>query len=207
MLDQRGSVRLRWAVYVLHEQSERGVRFFAVRLEQFFEFRPGWYRRGVEVCVLVLTYYRVVRTVLRRRPHLRGCLTRCRHCRIFFLTHPRNAGRHDLGCPFGCKQAHRRRESMQRSAAYYEDTIGKMKKRLQNGKRSAAKTAPAAAEDADSGEGVSEAMIKHVQMVTGQIEGRRVSREEVLAMLLRQRSMGETKTTGDNAARSNEHPP
>ncbi len=96
---------------------------------------------------------------------------------------------------------------MQRSAAYYDDAVGKMKKRIQNGKRAAAKASPAAAEDAERDEGVSEAMIKHVQMVTSQIEGRRVSREEVLAMLLRQRSMGEAKTNGDNAARSNEHPP
>ena len=98
---------------------------------------------------------------------------------------------------------------MQRSVAYYQDGAGKMKKQIQNEKRAGAKAEnePAAAADAAGGEGVSEAMIKHVQRVTSQIEGRRVSREEVVAMLLRQRSMGETKPTGDNAARSNEHPP
>ena len=36
---------------------------------------------------------------------------------IFFLTDARNAGRQDLGCPFGCRQAHRRRQSTRRSVA------------------------------------------------------------------------------------------
>ena len=190
----------------LHEQSEQGVRFFAVRLEKFFAFRPGWYR-GAVVASLVLAYYRLVRTIVRSRPHLRRCLTRCRHCRIFFITHPRNAGRHDLGCPFGCQQAHRRRESMQRSAAYYDDEIGRMKKRMQNGKRAAAKAQSAAAAQAEREAGASEAMIKHVQRVVSAIEGRRVSREEVVALLLRQRSIGESAAGGYDAAQPDEHPP
>jgi hypothetical protein len=78
-----------------------------------------------------------------------------------------------------------------------------MKKRIQNGKRSA----PAGAAEVAAEAATSETMIKHLQMVLGRIEGRRVSRAEVEAMLLRQRSMGETATTGDTGARSNEHPP
>ena len=42
----------------------------------------------------------VLRSLLRQKAHLRPCLCRCRHCRIFFLTHPRNARRRDLACPF-----------------------------------------------------------------------------------------------------------
>jgi len=198
-------VRFGWERYVVHEQAERGVRFYAARLEQWFEFRPGWYRRDV-VRALVLGYYGVVRTVLRRRPLLRRCLTRCRHCRVFFIADPRNAGRHDLGCPFGCQQAHRRRESMQRVAAYYGDEDGKVKKRIQNGKRTAAKAEVApAASGAEAGP--SEAMVKHAQRVVSAIEGRRVSREEVLALLLRQRSMGESAGGGYDAARPDERPP
>jgi hypothetical protein len=172
-------------------------------LERWYEFQPGWYRGGMVVRSLVLGYYGLLRRILRRRPELRRCLTRCRHCRIFFLTHPRNAGRHDLGCPFGCQQAHRRRQSLQRSTAYYRDETGRMKKRVQNGKRSA----PSGAAEVPPAEETSETMIKHLQMVLGRIEGRRVSRAEVEAMLLRQRSMGETAPTGDTGARSNEHPP
>ena len=44
---------------------------------------------------MVLEYYALLRSVLCAKPHLRRCLKRCRHCRIFFFTDPRNAGRKD----------------------------------------------------------------------------------------------------------------
>lgn len=87
------------------------------------------------MAALVLEDDWLLRSVLRAKPHLRACLTRCRHCRIFFLTHPRNAGRDDLGCPFGCRQAHRQRASAQRSAAYYGDAKGKSIKSKLNQRR------------------------------------------------------------------------
>ena len=50
------------------------------------------------------------------------CLIRCRHCRIFFLTHRRNHRRlHLVSCPFGCRKEHERRESIRRAAAYYRE--------------------------------------------------------------------------------------
>ena len=58
------------------------------------------------MAALVLQYYLLLRSVLRTRPLLRRCLARCRHCRIFFLTHWCNAGRKDLGCPFSCRTAY-----------------------------------------------------------------------------------------------------
>lgn len=148
----------------------------------------------------MLQYYFVLRSVLRAKPCLRRCLTRCRHCRIFFLTHPCNAGRSDLGCPFGCKEAHRKRRSAQRSVEYYGTKEGKIKKKLQNGKRNKSKAKlnsgnqPEETErdlalderrfDAD--------MVFYVRMVTSLIEGRRVSMDEILKMLaraMRQHSM------------------
>lgn len=49
------------------------------------------------------------------------CLIRCRHCRIFFLTHRRNHRRLELvSCPFGCRKERERRESIRRSGAYYQ---------------------------------------------------------------------------------------
>lgn len=152
----------------------------------------------------MLVYYRLLRSILRVRPHLRRCLTRCRRCRIFFIAYPCNAGRCDLGCPFGCQGAHRRRESTKRSVAYYRDEVGKVKKKLQNGRRVGAQAKGSEAEAAE-GAGPSEAMIEHLRMVLSQIEGRRVSREEILA--LRQRSLGGGERAGDNAARSEERPP
>lgn len=78
-----------------------------------------------------------------------------------------------------------------------------MKKNIQNGRRSDAKSGPS--EGVSEPAAPSEAMIKHLQQVLSAIEGRRVSREEILA--LRQHSLGEVEKTGDNAARSDERPP
>jgi hypothetical protein len=61
----------------------------------------------------------------------------CVRCGIRFLTHPRNAGRRDLRCPFGCRQHHRRQRSRQRSTAYYQTAVGRRKKKRLNGRRQA----------------------------------------------------------------------
>ena len=143
---------------------------------------------------LVLEYYWVLRSVLRSQPALRGCLTRCRHCRIFFLTHPRNARRHDLRCPFGCREAHRKRGSTLRSVAYYQTADGRLKKQLQNGRRrqSQLQRADLGPEETEFEPG----MVTYVGMVVSLIEGRPVGREEVLAMLsraVRQHSMAQRR--------------
>jgi hypothetical protein len=75
-------------------------------MRHHFEFGTDWYRRG-PVAALIVAYYVLLRAILRTQPELRRCWTRSRHCGIFFLTHPRNAGRRDLGCPFGCRETHR----------------------------------------------------------------------------------------------------
>ncbi len=85
----------------------------------FFEFRRGWYREA-NAGSAALEYYRVLRSVRRTKALARHCLTRCRHCGIFLLTHRRNHRRLDLAiCPFGCREAHDREQSNQRSLAYY----------------------------------------------------------------------------------------
>lgn len=161
---------------------------------------------------LVLEYYLVLRSVPRAKPGLRRYLTRCRYCRIFFLTHPRNAGRCDLGCPFGCQEAHRKRRSTQRSVEYYGTDEGKVKKKIQNDKRrrkpagaqddpGAAPSSPASrpqqpAQRQNGGEGLSllgrsegpefeAGLLAYLRMVVSLIEGRRVSREEIVNMLAR----------------------
>ena len=88
----------------------------------------------------------VLRSVLIAKPHRRKCLSRCRHCGIFFLTHPRNAGRKDLRCPFGCRRAHRRQESIRRSTEYYRDEEGRKYKRRQNERQQEKRRSRTAAE-------------------------------------------------------------
>jgi hypothetical protein len=162
-----------------------------IKIQENFKFGPGWYRR-TGVRYLVLQYYLLLRSVLRAKPCLRLCLTRCRHCRIFFLTHPCNAGRKDLGCPFGCKEAHRKRSSVKRSVEYYRTPEGKFKKKLQNGKRSRVEAKAVINDCAQAGDnlvvherGIGAPMVCYLRMVTSLIEGRRVSAAEILEMLTR----------------------
>ena len=175
-----------------------------------------WYRRGV-VVALVLEYYQLLRSVLRAKPHLRACLTRCRHCRIFFLTHPRNAGRHDLGCPFGCREAHRKEASAQRSAAFYGSAAGKLKKSQFNQRRPRKYCAPRPPSQAPRVAAPkphpvnwNPEIVEHVRVVVSLIEDRRVSRRQVLAMLaknLRQHSMCRRSKIDQTVAWLNKEPP
>lgn len=75
---------------------------------------------------------------MRDRSDLASCAVFCRHCGIRFLTHPRNANRRDLFCPFGCREHHRRQQANERSKKHYGTDRGRRKKKQLNGKRSAA---------------------------------------------------------------------
>ena len=173
---------------------------------------------------LVLEYYLVLRLLLRAQPNLRRCRTRCRHCGIFFLTHPRNRARSDLGCPFGCKDAHRRRRSIERSTAYNRSSAGKLKKKLQNGKRrSQGPEKPAPGHDGEEDAALVEVglievpdiefdagVVDYLRVVTSLIEGRPVSREEVVGMLrpaVRQHSLARERRIDYVVRRLKEEPP
>jgi hypothetical protein len=167
------------------------------------------------VAALVLEYYVLLRSVLHAKPHLRRCRTRCRQCRIFFLTHPRNAGRHDLRCPFGCREAHRKAASVQRSAAYYSAAEGKRRKRQFNQRRPRKYRAPEPPSDRPRPRkpkrlGWNPLMVEHVRMVVSLIEGRRISRQAVRRMLarkLRQHTMCRRRQIDQTVAWLNEAPP
>jgi hypothetical protein len=162
---------------------------------------------------LVLEYYSVLHAIFRGKPHLRRCLARCCLCRIYFLTHFRNAGRHDLRCPFGCRQAHCRQQSNQRSGAYYREPEGKRKKRDLNQRRAA--KAPVSCPEAESAKvplpgKISPVIVAHVQMALGLIEGRRIRRGEVMELLskvLRQHTMEWKSQSGHVQSRPHKQPP
>ena len=165
----------------------------------------------------MLEYYWLLRSVLRAKPDLRACRTRCRHCGIFFLTHPRNAGRHNLRCPFGCREAHRKQAAAQRSAAYYRDPEGKRKKSDLNQRRSSSASAHRSqtpARKVPTGQPPSvqakPSIVEHVRMVVSLIEGRRVSRRAILRMLaqnLRQHTIARRRQIDQAVLWLNEHPP
>lgn len=181
----------------------------------------------------MLEYYQILRSLLRRQPHRRRCLVRCGHCRIFFFTDPRNTGRkdmprgkrQDLGCPFGCRQAHRKRQSHARSVAYYRTKEGRRKKRDLNQRRPAAcrgqapvppsgcAPPPVQAENPPAQPVHAtwpEPIVEHVQRVVSWIEHRAISRAEILQVLrnvLRQQGIGRRRRIDHTVAWLNEHPP
>jgi hypothetical protein len=156
---------------------------------------------------LALSYYVVLRSVLRIKPWLRKCLARCRHCGIFFLTDPRNAGRRDLGCPFGCSRAHRQSQSTRRSVAYYREAEGKVKKQALNARRPKSPPPPEPPSPVPPG---LRPFLQYICVLVGLIEGRRVRLWEVIEMLERngrQHRMVRTRRIDQNVARLHEKPP
>ncbi|MGF1616067.1 MAG: hypothetical protein ACFCVA_19740 [Gammaproteobacteria bacterium] len=158
---------------------------------------------------VVLAYYVELRSVVRKKPWLRKCQARCRHCGIFFLTDQRNAGREDLGCPFGCSREHRRRESTRRSVAYYREPEGKVKKQALNGRRRSRgrKASPVLVDWASPS---LRGILAYLCVLVGLIEGRRVRRWEVIGMLdrtWRQHRMVRTRRIDQGVAWFNERPP
>jgi hypothetical protein len=161
------------------------------------------------VAPVVLAYYVELRSVLRNKPWLRKCQARCWHCGIFFLTDPRNAGRKDLGCPFGCRREHRRQESTRRSVAYYQEPEGKVKKQALNRQRRSRgrKASPVFVDPASAS---LRGILAYLCVLVGLIEGRRVHRWEVIGMLertWRQHRMVRTRRLDQGVAWFNERPP
>ncbi len=192
-----------------HQHYKRDPGFVIVQIQAHFHFRPDWYHQG-EACALVKQYYVVLRSVLRSRPDLRRCLRRCRHCRIFFLTHPRNTGRHDLRCPFGCREALRKRRSTERSVAYYATAEGKAKKKIQNGKRAQGGVRADANPPVTEAPEFSAGIVGYVATVASLIEGRRVSEAEIVRMLaraMRQHSMARRRRMDYVVAQLHKHGP
>jgi len=69
---------------------------------------------------------------LRRHPQWEECAVCCFHCGIRFFTHPRNAKRQDLRCPFGCRKHHRRQCGNARSRKYNQTLKGQANKKKLN---------------------------------------------------------------------------
>jgi len=143
------------------------------------------------------------------------CLARCRHCRIFFLTALSNRGRNDLSCPFGCREAHHKKQSHQRSQAYYRTEEGRRKKRELNRKRSLL-SARAVALKKTSGATISPrppippALARHIRLVVSFMEGRWLTGEEMgdlIEKILRQHRLPRPRRIDYAVARLNKGPP
>ena len=115
-----------------------------------------------------------------------------------------------MRCPFGCRQAHRKRRSTQRSVAYYKTAEGKAKKQMQNGKRARGRGRADAHPSAPAALEFTTGMVSYVAMVASLIEGRRVSGAEMFQMLLRamrQHSMARRRRMDYVVAQLQKHGP
>ena len=100
-----------------------------------------------------------------------------------------------MGCPFGCADEHRQREWRRTSAEYYKDSECKRRKSKHNQRLRDRRKAIAAAEKLpepprppEAKEGIPTPLVGYVQRVVSGIEARRVGREEILAMLAKEKS-------------------
>jgi len=99
-----------------------------------FSLQPDWHLLD-RANPLVRQYLTALDAVLQVRPELLGCDVVCIHCQIRFLTDPRNAGRTNLYCPFGCREHFQRENANRRSRAYRQTLVGQEKKRILNARR------------------------------------------------------------------------
>ncbi len=134
----------------------------------------------------VARYYWAIRFVIKQKPELKNYLTRCRHCQILFFTHPRNARRSDLSCPFGCREARRKQKSTQRSVAYNRSKDGKDKKKELNKRRNQVKDIGASNTNSCVGNRVEDEgtiVLSHIQLVISLIEGFWVDVQTIKALV------------------------
>ena len=171
-----------------------------LQLQAVCKYFPDWHREE-SVKELTICYYRILYKVVRDKPSVKRHITRCVDCGIYFITDPRNKDRADLRCPFGCRDAHRRRCSNERSTVYYQTANGKYKKRLLNQRRCRRSEAPsvvsARVEDAriafqDADVGLSVPFLVYLQSVARVVEGRAISLAAIrmaVRKILRQHSI------------------
>jgi hypothetical protein len=108
-------------------------------MAKVFLFRPDWHQQD-RAKPLVLQYQTQLDRALQVHAELQSRVTHCVHCGIRFLADPRNIGRHDLRCPFGCQRHYRRESARQRSRAFYQTEAGKELKQRLNQRRSEPRT-------------------------------------------------------------------
>ena len=99
-----------------------------------------------------------------------------------------------MRCPFGCRQAHRKRSSTKRSVEYYQTEHGIIKRKIQNDRRREKERSADSTDESSNEDNAlpDEEILHYIQTVTSLIEARRISLYEVLAMLknrLKQHSM------------------
>jgi hypothetical protein len=136
---------------------------------------------------------------VREHPEYRRYLVCCKACGIRFFADPRNEGRDDLRCPFGCRDVHQRQNSNERSKDYYQSPEGKMKKKQLNQERRQGCCTRKSTECAEkseqrvpneNGNRADCTLISYLRALIGLLENRTVSRTETIAFIHEVRQQG-----------------
>ena len=164
--------------------------FFFLTIQPFFKYEADWYRNG-KVRRLVAAYYLVIRSILKKKPELKNCLKKCPHCGILFFTHPRNAGRNNIACPFGCRTERRREQSNKRSAEYNRSKEGKQKKKELNKRRQKKTEEPEASPNLESNQTCESVMnsenISYIRTLILLIDGFLMPIDAIVALIIKMR--------------------
>jgi hypothetical protein len=165
----------------------------------------------------VYAYYLVIRQLKQQHTQNELYLTCCKECGIYFFTDPRNKGRKDLRCPFGCRDLHSKHESYIRSKEFYQSPVGKVKKRELNRKRGKAcfkqnsseplqKSAPPLDNSRTKDDST---LISYLTILIGLLEHRLVSHAEIATLIndMRQRGIERAETYPYIDNKENRQPP
>lgn len=169
--------RLRRGYAKTDQQAKRKHGFYVAQIGASFQDTRAWYRHP-QLRGLVLGYYACLRAASQDLRPSRLLRTRCVHCGIFFLTDPRNAGRTNLRCPFGCRDRRRELRSQERAAKYYRTPKGRLKKKFLNARRrpSCHATTPPQPDP------WTPVLVRYVSLILTQLEGRPVTPAEVYSL-------------------------
>jgi len=147
-----------------------------IKIQAHFKFVPDWHKQPI-VSKLVSEYYCLLFLICKENKKLEKCVVRCKFCKIYFITHFCTAGRNDLGCPFGCQEANRKKQSNIRSTEYHRNHKNKKKKLNQNRYRLSSKKSPQKSKINPT--------FRYLQIVISYIDRRFVSFEDILSLIIK----------------------
>jgi len=101
-------------------------------LRKNYSDEKDWYLKGQVGKLYGIYQEKILEKACTSECHI---LIHCSQCQISLITSKSNQGRKDIGCFFGCRHIHKKKESDKRSTEYNKSPVGKSKKKVSNQKR------------------------------------------------------------------------